>query len=98
MRLKKGLLKDILIRKGFSKNESKIRSLKTLIRLGCLNYLEILNNSSKLKLLSSLTKVKNRCFVTSRSGGINRKLSLSRIKMRELINSALVPGFKKYSW
>jgi len=98
MRLKKSLLNDILTRKRFLKNESKTKSLKILTRLGSLNYLEILNNSSKLKFLSSLTKVKNRCFVTSRSAGINKKLSLSRIKMRELINNALVPGFKKYSW
>ena len=98
MRLKKSLLNDILIRKKFLKNESKTKSLKVLTRLSSLNYLEVLNNSSKLKLLSSLTKVKNRCFVTSRSGGINKRLSLSRIKMRELINSSLVPGFKKCSW
>jgi len=98
MRLKKKLLKDKLIRKNFLKNESKIKSLKVLIRLGCLNYLEILNNSSKLKSLSSLSKTNNRCFITSRGSSINRKLSLSRIKMRELINNALVPGFKKYSW
>jgi small subunit ribosomal protein S14 len=98
MRLKKKLLNDIIVRKNFLKNESKIKSLKILIRLGCLNYLEILNNFSKLKFLSSLSKVKNRCFVTSRSSSISKKLSLSRIKMRELVNNALVPGFKKYSW
>ena len=98
MRLKKKLQNDIVIRKSFLKNESKIKSLKILVRLGCLNYLEILNNFSRLKSLSSLTKIKNRCFVTSRSSSINKKLSLSRIKMRELVNNALVPGFKKYSW
>jgi len=73
MKLKKKLLKDLLTRDKFNKNESKIRSLKILIRLKCLNYLEVLENSSKLKNLASLTKVKNRCFITSRSGSINKK-------------------------
>jgi len=92
------LLKDLLTRDKFNKNESKIRSLKILIRLKCLNYLEVLENSSKLKNLASLTKVKNRCFITSRSGSINKKLSLSRIKLREFVNNGIVPGIKKYSW
>jgi ribosomal protein S14 len=98
MKLKKKLLKDLLTRDKFNKNESKIRSLKILIRLKCLNYLEVLENSSKLKNLASLTKVKNRCFITSRSGSINKKLSLSRIKLREFVNNGIVPGIKKYSW
>lgn len=98
MRLKKKLLSDIVIRNSFNKHESKIKSLKILNRLGCLNYLETLNNFSKIKGLYHLTKTKNRCFITSRSGGINRKVSLSRIKLRELTNSGLIPGFKKYSW
>jgi len=98
MKLKKKLLKDFSIRNRFNKNESKIRSLKILTRLKCLNYLEILENSSKLKKLASSTKVKNRCFITSRSASINTKLGLSRIKLREFINSGIVPGIKKYSW
>ncbi len=98
MKLKKKLLKDLLTRDKFNKNELKIRSLKILIRLKCLNYLEVLENSSKLKNLASLTKVKNRCFITSRSGSINKKLSLSRIKLREFVNNGIVPGIKKYSW
>lgn len=98
MKLKKKLLKDLLTRDKFNRNESKIRSLKILIRLKCLNYLEVLENSSKLKNLASLTKVKNRCFITSRSGSINKKLSLSRIKLREFVNNGIVPGIKKYSW
>jgi len=98
MKLKKKLLKDFLIRNNFNKNELKIRSLKVLIRLKYSNYLEILNNSSKLKKLTFLTKVKNRCFITSRGASINTNLSLSRIKLREFINNGIIPGIKKYSW
>ena len=68
------------------------------ISIGCLNYLETLNNFSKIKHLCSISKAKNRCFITSRSGGINKNLSLSRIKMREFTNNGLIPGLKKYSW
>lgn len=98
MKLKKKLLKDLLTRDKFNKNESRVRSLKILIRLKCLNYLEVLENSSRLKNLASLTKIKNRCFITSRSASINTKLSLSRIKLREFVNNGIVPGIKKYSW
>jgi len=98
MKLKKKVLKDFLVRNKFDKNESKIRSLKILVRLKCLNYLEILENSSKLKKLAFLTKIKNRCFITSRSASINTKLGLSRIKLREFTNNGIIPGIKKYSW
>nr|YP_010577913.1 ribosomal protein S14 [Cryptomonas pyrenoidifera]UZP15133.1 ribosomal protein S14 [Cryptomonas pyrenoidifera] len=98
MKLRKKLLNDKFVRGYFNKNESKIRSLKVLARLGCLNYLETLNNFSKIEELFYVNKTKNRCFITSRSGGINRKVSLSRIKLREFVNNGLIPGFKKHSW
>ena len=98
MKLKKRIIKDISIRKNFLFKESGIRSLKILIRLRCLNYLEVLNNLSVLKSQASASKINNRCFITSRTNTINRKIGISRIKLRELVNSGLVLGFKKSSW
>lgn len=98
MKIKKKVLNDTLVRNRFYKYESKIRSFKVLNRLNYSSYLETLNNFSKLKSLSFLTKTKNRCFITCRGGGINRKTGLSRIKVRELANNGLIPGFVKHSW
>lgn len=98
MKVKKKLYNDYVIRNKFEKNESKTRSLKILTRLKDINYLEVLNSFSKLNRICFVNKVKNRCFITSRSGSIYKKLGLSRIKLREFVNNGIVPGFKKHSW
>lgn len=47
---------------------------------------------------SSKTRVRNRCEVTGRSRAYYRKLRMSRIALRELGNSGLIPGLVKSSW
>jgi small subunit ribosomal protein S14 len=47
---------------------------------------------------ASATRIKNRCEVTGRPRGYYRKLRMSRIAMRDLGNSGLVPGLTKSSW
>lgn len=47
---------------------------------------------------SSKTRIRNRCEVTGRPRAYYRKLSMSRIALRELGNSGLVPGLVKSSW
>jgi small subunit ribosomal protein S14 len=98
MKIKKNIVRDIFIRKESNKKESKLRSLKVLTRLKLLNYLEILNNISKIKKSTNFNKVKNRCFVTSRSKSVYRRMTLSRIKIKELANNGLILGLKKLSW
>ena len=44
------------------------------------------------------TRVRNRCMVTGRSRSVYRKFGLSRIMIRELGNSGLIPGLTKSSW
>ena len=44
------------------------------------------------------TRVRNRCMVTGRSRAVYRKFGLSRIMMRELGNTGLIPGLTKSSW
>ncbi len=44
------------------------------------------------------SRVKNRCEVTGRPRAYYRKLKMSRIAMRDLGNSGLVPGLTKSSW
>jgi small subunit ribosomal protein S14 len=98
MKLKTKLLRDISIRFKFNNIESCNRSLKVLIRLKVVNYLNILDSLSRLSKTSSFCRRKNRCFITSRSSGNFSKISLSRIKVRELANNGLILGFSKASW
>jgi small subunit ribosomal protein S14 len=47
---------------------------------------------------SSATRIRNRCALTGRPRGYYRKFGLSRIAMRELASSGLIPGVVKSSW
>jgi ribosomal protein S14 len=98
MKLKNKLLKDISNRLNFNNKESYKRSLKILIRLKLINYLSVLNNLDKLNKQSITSKEKNRCFITCRPSGNFSKVSLSRIKIRELTAAGLILGFSKASW
>lgn len=98
MKLKQSLLKDLIYRKEFKKKESKIRSLKILIRLKSLNYLKILNNLGNLKKSTNFSRIKNRCFLTCRSKSVYSGMLISRIKLKELALSGHVLGLKKHSW
>ena len=43
-------------------------------------------------------RIRNRCEVTGRPRAYYRKLKMSRVALRELGNSGLVPGLVKSSW
>lgn len=47
---------------------------------------------------ASKTRVRNRCEVTGRPRGNYRKFKMSRIALRELASSGLIPGMVKSSW
>ncbi|MCP5361911.1 MAG: 30S ribosomal protein S14 [Hyphomicrobiales bacterium] len=47
---------------------------------------------------SSRTRVRNRCELTGRPRGYYRKLSMSRIALRELASNGKIPGMTKSSW
>lgn len=47
---------------------------------------------------SSPTRLRNRCRVTGRPRGYYRRFGISRIALRELGSSGLVPGVRKSSW
>ena len=46
----------------------------------------------------SKTRIRNRCEVTGRPRAFYRKLKMSRIALRQLGNSGMVPGIVKSSW
>ena len=47
---------------------------------------------------SSKIRIRNRCEVTGRPRAVYRKLNMSRIALRELGNSGIIPGLVKSSW
>jgi small subunit ribosomal protein S14 len=47
---------------------------------------------------SSKTRIRNRCLVTGRPRAFYRKLKMSRIALRDLGSSGLIPGLVKSSW
>ena len=47
---------------------------------------------------SSATRIRNRCALSGRPRGYYRKFRLSRIAVRELASSGLIPGMVKSSW
>ena len=47
---------------------------------------------------SSSTRIRNRCQLTGRPRGYHRKFGISRIALRELGASGLIPGIVKSSW
>ena len=47
---------------------------------------------------SSPTRIRTRCPLTGRPRAVYRKFKLSRIALRELASSGLIPGMTKSSW
>jgi small subunit ribosomal protein S14 len=52
----------------------------------------------KLPRNSSPTRVRNRCSLSGRPRGYNRKFGVSRIQFRELALAGKIPGVVKSSW
>ncbi len=47
---------------------------------------------------SALNRVRNRCEMTGRPRAYYRKFKISRIALRELASSGMIPGMVKSSW
>ena len=99
MLLKKA--KDLKIRKIFFKKEILNLSLKFIYT----NFFNRNKNSLKfysLKYLKqknfSKTKIVRRCILNNRSRGSIRPFNISRIKLRELFQFGIIPGYKKSVW
>ncbi|MDR0541034.1 MAG: 30S ribosomal protein S14 [Dysgonamonadaceae bacterium] len=58
-------------------------------------------NYDALQLLpknASPVRLHNRCKITGRPKGYVRQFGISRIQLREMASSGLIPGVKKASW
>jgi ribosomal protein S14 len=94
-------LRDIKRRFQYKKYEKKKFCLLYLMQqfdITLENKIKIANKLHSLPKDSSITRIHNRCVLTNRGRSINSIHKLSRIKMRELINQGLLPGYKRAVW
>jgi len=99
--------KDLLFRKLFLKHEQRKKIYKFLF-INLLTNNEKMKNSSyvrnffltnkKFRKCMSKTKIKNRCALSNRNGGVLKVFSISRILMREYLQQGIIPGFTKAVW
>lgn len=77
------------------------KKLKAIVKDKSVSIEEKIQASIRLSELprnSSPTRVRNRCAVTGRPRGYHRKFGMSRIALRDLGASGLIPGLTKSSW
>jgi len=53
---------------------------------------------AKLPRNSSRTRIRNRCEITGRPRAFYRKLKMSRLALRGLASTGMIPGMVKSSW
>jgi small subunit ribosomal protein S14 len=80
---------------------AKRKALKAIIMNQSLPLEERFRAQLKLSAMprnSARTRIRNRCEVTGRPRAFYRKLSMSRIALRELGSLGMIPGLVKSSW
>lgn len=91
-------VKDLKLRKKFQQNEVVNTSVKFLFT----NYFNKNKDINKCQDFLNLkqknyskTKIVRRCILTNRSRGSIRPFNVSRVKLRELFQFGIIPGYKK---
>lgn len=91
-------IKDLKIRKEFKRREALNTTLKFL-ETHFLNSTEHTPRCHVFAMIKqrnfSKTKIVRRCIVTNRSRGSIRPYNISRMKLRELLQFGIIPGYKK---
>jgi small subunit ribosomal protein S14 len=99
--MKSWIQRDKKKRRLFLVNESKRKSLKSLIYNRNLPFKVRWQANlllSKLPRSSSLTRITNNCVISGRNHAVLQKFRLSRIVLRSLIADGLISGVKKSTW
>jgi ribosomal protein S14 len=96
--MKKRILNDINKRNILKKNELKFIGNKIVLLSKKLESIENIKNCSSFKCNNSFSKIRNRCYLTSRSKSVNNLTKVSRIKFKELSFYGLFLGIKRYNW
>jgi len=100
--MKSSQIKDLKLRNNFYRLEKRSK-IKKFLFVSLLN--KSLNNNfneilrlQKLSNRISKVKLKTRCLLSSRGRSINKKYSLSRLAMKEIMQFGILPGYKKAVW
>lgn len=98
---------DIKIRKLYKSLELKKKLFKFLILNFSSNKLFLKKKIffiynflifQKKLLKISKTRLKNKCKITGRTQGVLTQYGISRLKLRELLQYGIVPGYSKAVW
>ncbi len=94
-------VKDLKLRKKFQQNEIVNTSVKFLFTHYFNKNKDVNRCQDVLNLKQknySKTKIVRRCILTNRSRGSIRPFNVSRVKLRELFQFGIIPGYKKSVW
>lgn len=89
------------VRKTVEKHKAKRAALKAIVMDRSCDPVDRFKAQLKLAEMprnSSATRIRNRCMVTGRARGYYRKFGISRIMLREMAGTGLIPGVRKASW
>lgn len=101
MAKKSSIEKNNRRKKTVARYQEKRAELKSQLRNKSLPMNERMKLQTELSCLprdSSPIRVRNRCALTGRPRGYYRKFDMSRICLRELARSGLLPGVSHGSW
>ena len=90
--------KRIKLSNKFYKRRLKLKKIVMNKKLSLEERFKAQQKLSKLPRNSAKVRVMNRCQITGRPHGVYRKLKISRIALRDLGLSGLIPGMTKSSW
>lgn len=100
-------IKDNRLRQVVNKHEKKkliykvilsnLFSVKVLNFKRKIIFKKLINMQAKIGRVSKV-RITRRCLLTGRRAGINRTYSISRIKLRELLQFGIIPGSFKAAW
>ena len=91
-------LKRIKMSKKFEKKRNKLKQIIRNKNLPLNERFAAQLKLSKLPKNSSRIRIRNRCEITGRPHGVYRKLRISRIALRRMASSGIIPGMTKSSW
>ena len=91
-------LKRIKLNKRYEKKRIELKKIIKNKKLELSERFAAQLKLNKLPKNSSKIRIRNRCEITGRPHGVYRKLKISRIALRDLGLSGLIPGMTKSSW
>jgi small subunit ribosomal protein S14 len=85
-------------RRLINQYELKRLALKIVLMSSKEHKLDAMFRLSELPRNSSITRMRNRCILSGRSRGIIRQFKISRIKVKDFVDTGNLTGVQKSSW